>query len=98
MLGASLEAGKVQYGKPVAKVPSKNVPGAVEALLRLYQKERQEGETFNGFLDRCGLDQVKLVLKPFTELPPASEAPDRYIDYNSEEAFTVQTGPGECAA
>ncbi len=98
MLGASLEQGQVEYAKPVAKVPSKNVPGAVEALLRLYQAERQAGETFNQFLDRYGLDRLKVVLKPFTELPPASEAPDKYIDFNSEEEFSVQTGPGECAA
>ncbi len=98
MVGATLEPGQVCYGKPVAKVPSKNIPGAVEAVLRLYQVERQAGETFNGFLDRYGSDRLKVVLKPFTELPPASEAPDHYIDYNSEEAFTVQTGPGECAA
>ena len=98
MVGASLEPGHVRYGKPVAKVPSKNIPGAVEALLRLYQAERQAGEPFNGFLDRYGSDRLKVALKPFTDLPPASEAPDHYIDYNSEEAFTVETGPGECAA
>ena len=98
MLGASLEQGQVQYGTPVAKVPSKNIPGAIEALLRRYQAERQAGETFNQFLDRYGLDRLKVVLKPFTELPPASEAPDQYIDFNSQEAFSVQTGPGECAA
>jgi len=38
------------------------------------------------------------VLKPFTELPPALEAPDHYVDYQSEGAFSVKTGPGECAA
>lgn len=98
MLGASLESGDIRYAKPVARVPSKNIPGVVEALLRLYRAERLPEETFNGFLERSGQDRVKAVIKPFTELPPASEAPDHYIDYNSEEAFTVQTGPGECAA
>jgi sulfite reductase beta subunit-like hemoprotein len=98
LLGASLEAGHVHDGKPVAKVPSKNIPRAVEALLRLYQGERQAGESFNRFLDRYGMDRLKGILKPFTELAPASEAPDEYIDYNSEEMFSVQTGPGECAA
>jgi len=98
LLGARLAPGQAQYGKPVARIPAKNTPGAVEAVLRLYQKERQDGESFNDFLDRYGLEAVKIVLAPFTDLPPASEAPDHYLDYNSEEAFSVQTGPGECAA
>ena len=98
LLGARLAPGQAQYGKPVARIPAKNIPGAVEAVLRLYQKERQESESFNGFLDRYGLETVKKVLAPFTDLPPISEAPDHYLDYNAEEAFSVQTGPGECAA
>ncbi len=98
LLGARLAPGQAQYGKPVARIPAKNIPGAVEAVLRLYQKERQDGESFNSFLDRYGLESVKIVLTPFTDLPPASEAPDHYLDYNAEEAFSVQTGPGECAA
>ena len=98
LLGARLEPGQAHYGKPVARIPAKNTPGAVEAILRLYQKERQDSESFNGFLDRYGLETVKIVLAPFTDLPPVSEAPDHYLDYNAEEAFSVQTGPGECAA
>jgi sulfite reductase beta subunit-like hemoprotein len=98
LLGASLEGSQVRYAKAMARIPAKNIPGAVAALLRVYQRERQTGEQFNQFLNRVGPDQLKAVLKPFTELPPVSEAPDRYLDYHSEEAFSIQTGPGECAA
>jgi sulfite reductase beta subunit-like hemoprotein len=98
LLGASLEAGQVRYAKAMARIPAKNIPGAVEALLRLYQRERQTGEQLNQFLNRVGPDQLKAVLKPFTELPPALEAPDHYVDYEAEGAFSIQTGPGECAA
>ena len=98
LLGASLEPGQVHYAKPVARVPAKNIPGAVEALLRLYRAERQPSESFRQFLERYGADPLKGVLKPFTELAPAVEAPDRYRDFQSEEAFSIQTGPGECAA
>ena len=98
LLGGSLGASQPHYARPMARVPAKNIPGAVEALLRLYQGERQTGEQFNQFLNRVGPDQLKAVLKPFTDMPPVSEAPDRYLDYHSEEAFSIQTGPGECAA
>ncbi|MDE2059004.1 MAG: nitrite/sulfite reductase [candidate division NC10 bacterium] len=98
LLGAKLTPGQASYAKPVARIPAKNVPGAVEAVLHLYQKERQDGESFNNFLDRYGLESVKTVLAPFTDLPPVSEAPDHYLDYNAEEAFSVHIGPGECAS
>ncbi len=98
LLGARLTPGQASYAKPVARIPAKNVPGAVEAVLQHYQKERQDGESFAGFLDRRGLESVKTVLAPFTELPPASEAPDQYLDYNAEEAFSIHVGPGECAS
>ena len=98
LLGARLTPGQASYARPVARIPAKNVPGAVEAVLRLYQKERQDGESFNSFLDRFGLESVKTVLAPFTDLPPASEAPDQYLDYNAEEAFSIHIGPGECAS
>ena len=98
LLGARLEAGQVRYAKATARIPAKNIPGAVEALLRLHQRERHSGEPFSQFMERYGADRLKAVLKPFTELPPALEAPDHYVDYESEGAFSVQTGPGECAA
>jgi sulfite reductase beta subunit-like hemoprotein len=98
LLGASLEGSQVRYARAMARIPAKNIPGAVEALLRLYQGERQPREPFSQFLERYGVDQLKAVLKPFTELPPALEAPDHYLDYQSEGAFSIQTGPGECAA
>ncbi|WP_337286533.1 nitrite/sulfite reductase [Candidatus Methylomirabilis sp.] len=98
LLGAKLAPDRARYAEPVARIAAKNIPGAVEAVLRVYQKERQDGESFNTFLDRYGLESVKVVLAPFTDLPPVSEAPDHYLDYNAEEAFSVQIGPGECAA
>ncbi|MBZ0168158.1 nitrite reductase [Candidatus Methylomirabilis lanthanidiphila] len=98
LLGATLTPGQASYARPVARIPAKNAPGAVEAVLRLYQKERQAGEPFNSFLDRVGLESVQTVLAPFTDLPPVSEASNQYLDYNAEEAFSVHVGPGECAS
>src|SRR5574337_1838569 len=98
LLGARLTPGQASYAKPVARIPAKNVPGAVEAVLQLYRKERQDGELFNSFLDRWGLESVKAVLAPFTDLPPVSAASDQYLDYNAEEAFSIHLGPGECAS
>lgn len=98
LLNARLTPGQASVGRPVARIPAKNVPGAVEAILHLYRNERGNGESFNSVVDRLGLESMKKVVGPFTELPSVSEAPDQYLDYNAEEAFSIHLGPGECAS
>lgn len=98
LVGGSLEPGTLRFGTPVARVPAKQVPDAVQALLDLYRRERTAGERFNAFVDRVGIERVKAVLAPWTELPPSSEAPDKYLDWGAEQRFKLETGPGECAA
>ncbi len=98
LLGGDLGSDNARHGKPVARIPAKQVPAAVAALLALYRAERLDGEPFNTFVDRAGTDRLKELLAPWSELPPASEAPDTYLDWGVEGKFTVETGPGECAA
>jgi hypothetical protein len=91
-------AGGTRYGKPFARVPAKNVPAAVQALLRRYRQESAPGESFNTYVDRLGIEQFKDTIDPWTELAPRAEAPDDYLDWGATEAFKTETGPGECAA
>ena len=98
LLGASLDPGDVHYGKPTAKIPSKNIPTVVERLLLFFRDERLGSESFNAFLGRIGNDKIKEIIAPLTSLAPSSEAPDKYKDWGAETTFTVDTGPGECAA
>ena len=98
LLGASLDAGNAHYGKPTAKIPSKNIPALVERLLLFFKEERQSGESFNAFLDRVGDNKIRDIIAPYTTLPAVSEAPKSYKDWGSDKSFTIDTGPGECAA
>ena len=98
LLGASLAPGRVRFAKPIARVPAKQVPEAVKALLVLYRDERKPDETFDAFVDRTDRERFQSVLAPWTELPPSSEVPDKYLDWGAHEAFKAETGPGECAA
>ena len=97
-LGATLAAGRARFGKPVARVSAKQVPDAVKALLELYRAERKPEETFDAFVDRAEPERLRSVLAPWTELPPSSEAPEKYLDWGADEKFRLETGPGECAA
>ncbi len=98
MLGGSLEPGNPRFGKAVARIPAKLVPQAIKSLLELYRGERAAGEAFSAFVERAGVERMKGVVAPWTELPPSAEAPDKYLDWGAEQDFKIETGPGECAA
>ena len=98
LLGGAVDAGRARFGKPMARVPAKNVPDAVRALLELYRDERGAGERFDDFVGRIGAERLKATLAPWTELPASADAPDKYLDWGATEGFKLETGPGECAA
>ncbi len=98
LLGATLAPGRTRFGKPMARVPARQGPDAVKALLELYRVERKPEETFDVFVDRTEPGRLRSVLAPWTELPPSSETPEKYLDWGSDEKFKLETGTGECAA
>ena len=97
-LGASLNLDGTRYARPTVKVPAKNAPALVGRLLDLYQAERLEGEKFEAFVERIGLSKIREAVKDLTDLPPQTEALEAYLDWGGTEAFSVQTGVGECAS
>lgn len=98
-LGGSANHGHPQAGKIVGKFPARASIQVVEALLKLHNDEKLEGEDFNSFLARIGDQRVKAVLEPLRAVPSFEEDPTFYDDYGHEnEKFTVRSGVrGECA-
>jgi len=92
------EISRPGYGHSWARVPARQVPEAVKALLELYRAERKPEETFDLFVDMIERERLLAVLAPWTELPPSSEAPKKYFDWGADEKFKLETGAGECAA
>ncbi len=98
LLGARLRGADSRYALPAARIPARQVPAAVRALLETYRRERASGEAFDAFLDRLGVQRLAAVVAPWTELPPPAAAPEQYLDWGADQGFKVETGPGECAA
>jgi len=98
LVGARLGGEAPRYARPLARIPARQVPAAVVALLALYRGERAAGEAFDGFVDRVGLERLAAVVEPWSELPPSADAPDGYLDWGADQPFALATGPGECAA
>lgn len=98
LLGARLHGEAPRYARPVARIPAREVPAAVHALLAAYRDERLGNEAFDAYLDRVSAERLERIVEPWTELAPLAEAPDKYLDWGADQRFTLQTGPGECAA
>ncbi|WP_337845706.1 nitrite/sulfite reductase [Thermus sp.] len=98
LLGGRTREGEARFGQVVGRIPARRVPEAVERILRRYQAERQNGESFQAFLERVGVASFKPLLADLQEIPPYEEDPTLYEDLGAEgQAFSVALGRGECA-
>ncbi|RTI03689.1 ferredoxin--nitrite reductase, partial [Thermus scotoductus] len=98
LLGGRTRAGEARFGQVVARIPARRTPEAVERILKRYQEEREQGESFQAYLDRVGAASFKPLLEDLQTIPSYEEAPEYYQDLGAEgETFRVQLGRGECA-
>ena len=94
-LGGRIAHGEATIGQPLEKIPARNVPKAVTALLGLFQEDRRNEESFADFVARCPHETLVKVLKPLAD--DVSEA-DAAVDWGQETPFTTdEVGTGECA-
>ncbi len=90
--------GTAKIGQLIVKVPAKNVPAAVQHLLDLYRRTRNDGESLPAFITRTGKATLKDELIPYTILPTYQDDQQYYFDWEGDEEFSVEDlGPGECA-
>ncbi|MDQ3739828.1 MAG: nitrite/sulfite reductase [Actinomycetota bacterium] len=80
------------------RLPAKRVPDAVERWIRMYEAERNDGETFNQYVERIGetrfTDEVKDLALP---VEFSVETMNTFIDWSKNVPFQVIRGEGECA-
>ena len=98
-VGGSYEGGEVAMGKRLkVRLPAKRVPDAVERWVRLYEREREDGEQFNDFAARVGErafeDEVRELALP---VEFSIETMQQFIDWNRSDPYQVIRGEGECA-
>src|SRR6185369_5747303 len=96
--GASTPEG-AQFGMLLGKFPAKNCLNVTNALLSFYERSKFGGESFNEFVNRIGVEQLRSVIDPLRQVPFFAEDPAFYEDYGHEhEKFAVRKGvKGECA-
>jgi sulfite reductase (ferredoxin) len=98
VLGGQWTENAGAYGLAVGSIPSKAVPGVIDALLECYVQKRADGELFRDFIERLGKRSVRELVKPFMEVPAYSQAPEFYSDWHDVREFSIgDLGIGECA-
>jgi sulfite reductase beta subunit-like hemoprotein len=99
LIGGRTAEGFAEFGKPVARMPSRRAPEALERVLNVYRDDRQEAESFRDFIDRVGPMHFRRALGQFATTVPFDVDPMIYRDLGAEsEVFTAEVGMGECAS
>ncbi len=98
-VGGSYDNGELRMATQLkVRLPAKRGPEAVERVVKLYERDRQAGETFNAFFDRVGTKPFEAEIEDLT-LPGDFSDDNRsmFIDWNRMELYQLQRGEGECA-
>jgi hypothetical protein len=80
------------------RLPAKRAPEAVERWIKLYERDRDEGEVFNSFVQRVDQkvfeDEVRDLAMP---VEFNLDNMNYFIDWTKNVPFEVVRGEGECA-
>jgi sulfite reductase (ferredoxin) len=98
-IGGRYEGGDVAYGTRLkVRLPAKRVPDAVERWIRMYERDRDEGEAFADYFDRVGSEPFEAEVRDLS-LPVDFnlENIEQFIDWSRSEPYKVVRGEGECA-
>jgi sulfite reductase beta subunit-like hemoprotein len=99
-IGGVYEGGEVGYGARLkVRLPAKRVPEAVERWIRMYEAEREEGETFKAYAERVGTIRFETEVKGDLAMPVefGIETMNMFMDWDRDQPYVVQRGEGECA-
>jgi len=86
------------FGLGLGAVPSKRIPEVVDRVTERFVREREGGESFQGFVKRIGKSKIRDMLADLMDVPPYEAARDLYHDWADPREYTTgDIGVGECA-
>jgi sulfite reductase beta subunit-like hemoprotein len=98
MVGGGATDTGASFGRLAAKIPARRIPQALERLIDLYDRERNEGESAFDYFARVDLDVVKARLADLERLQPGDAVPADFIDLAEASEFAPEIMDGECSA
>jgi sulfite reductase beta subunit-like hemoprotein len=85
-----------EFGVAIQSLPARLVPVAVERVLTHFKANRQDGETFRSYVLRHKVETFRKLTADLVK--PANLAPEMYLDWGDDVAYSLELGRGECAA
>jgi sulfite reductase beta subunit-like hemoprotein len=85
-----------QFGVAIQSIPARLAPTAVERVLGHYKKNREEGESFRGYVMRFKVETFRQLTADLTK--PPMDNPEMFRDWGDDEEYSLKLGRGECAA
>jgi sulfite reductase (NADPH) hemoprotein beta-component len=98
MVGGGTEHGGASFGRLAAKIPARRIPDAVDRLIEMYGREKQEGESATAFFGRVSVERVRLTLADLERLTTADALPADFVDLAESAEFAPEVMDGECSA
>jgi len=98
ILGGQWTENAGSYGLAVVAVPSKRIPEVVDRITGFYVDQRQNGESFQDFVQRIGKARIRQLLDDLTPLPDYEDDRNLFSDWRDPREYTIgDMGVGECA-
>jgi sulfite reductase beta subunit-like hemoprotein len=91
-----LGGGNESFGIAVQSIPARLAPVAIQRVLAHYKQNRQEGETFRGYVVRHKVETFRSLLADLQK--PPMDVPEMFQDWGDDIAYSLKLGRGECAA
>jgi sulfite reductase (ferredoxin) len=86
------------FGLAIGAIPSKRVPDFVKKIVALYAEQKQDGESFQVFVNRIGKKNIRAMVEALQVLPAYEQDPSFYSDWGDPREYTIDDmGVGECA-
>ena len=97
MLGGRSAVNGAAFARLAAKVPARRVATAVERLLDLYRREREDDESPESYFARVPVPDVKVLLADLEAMTADTITTEDYIDLGETKTFVPEVTEGECA-
>jgi sulfite reductase beta subunit-like hemoprotein len=94
--GGTDETGVMRFGLAIQSLPARLVPTAVDRVIRHFQANRLESESFRNYVLRNKVETFRGLTADLAK--PAELFPEIYQDWGDDVQYSLQLGRGECAA
>ncbi len=99
LLGGHVGQTQVEFGQRALRLPAKSAAEAAVRVVGRFAEEREHGERFATWLERCGgAKSVGAELADLDHWPDPEEHPEYYFDFGETGPYVAEVGRGECAA